>query len=447
MCRRPAWPASGPGWPARSRPTPSPGQPFAAHVRDAAPQVDPDTDTVRVRLAVEDPRHELKPGLYVTAKLRVPLAQLEAAGRPDRDDWRDRTAAELALHSLPAFADPLPGLEPLVDMAARIAGRATGRTLAIPAPAVIDTGDRKVVFVERMAGMFDGVEVTLGRRCGDHYPVLRGLAPGDRVVTAGAFLLDAETRLNPALAASYFGAGARPARPTPGPPATADDETLIARQKVCPVTDESLGSMGRPVKVMVDGRPVFLCCKACERDAPGRAEEVFGQNPEVTRACTRARTIPLTSGPHRSKLAVPAPGTGPPAALSARVRPPQTHRRHADHLATPILAPGSRGRPSVCRRGRRRRAAGRRADLPQAVCVAATGPTGEGTKKPTRARWPATSPSPQLAKLIAKTMPEDDPGTCSAAGRRRRSPRTSTTPSTRRRPRPGTSRRGSSCRG
>ena len=67
-----------------------------------------------------------------------------------------------------------------------------------------------------MAGMFDGVEVTLGRRCGDHYPVLRGLAPGDRVVTAGAFLLDAETRLNPALAASYFGAGSRPTRPTPG---------------------------------------------------------------------------------------------------------------------------------------------------------------------------------------------------------------------------------------
>ena len=256
------------------------GQPFAAHVRDAASQVDPDTDTVRVRLAVEDPRHELKPGLYVTAKLRVPLAQLEAAGRPDRDDWRDRTAAELALHSLPAFADPLPGLEPLVDMAARIAGRASGRTLAIPAPAVIDTGDRMVVFVERMAGMFDGVEVTLGRRCGDHYPVLRGLAPGDRVVTAGAFLLDAETRLNPALAASYFGASARPARPTPGPPATADDETLIARQKVCPVTDESLGSMGKPVKVMVDGRPVFLCCKACERTLRAEPKKYLAKIPK-----------------------------------------------------------------------------------------------------------------------------------------------------------------------
>ena len=258
-----------------------PGQPFPARVRDAGPRVDPDTDTFRVRLAVEDPRRELKPGLFVTARLRVPLAQLEAAGRPDRDDWRDRTAAEPALRSLSAFAAPLPGLEPLLDMAAHTAGRAAGRTLAVPAPAVIDTGDRKVVFVERMAGMFDGVEVTLGRRCGDHYPVLRGLAPGDRVVTAGAFLLDAETRLNPGLAAELLRGRRAAARPTPGPPPSSDDEKLIARQKVCPVTDEPLGSMGRPVKVMVEGRPLFLCCKACERGAAGRAEEVFGQGAEV----------------------------------------------------------------------------------------------------------------------------------------------------------------------
>jgi membrane fusion protein, copper/silver efflux system len=257
-----------------------PGQSFSARVRELAPRVDSDTNMFRVRLAVEDPRHELKPGLFVTARLRVPLAQLETAGRPDRDDWRDRTAAETALRSLSAFAAPLPGLEPLLDMAARTAGRAAGRTLAIPAPAVIDTGDRKVVFVERMAGMFDGVEVTLGRRCGDHYPVVRGLAPGDRVVTAGAFLLDAETRLNPALAASYFGAGARPARPILGPPPSSDDETLIARQKVCPVTDEPLASMGRPVKVMVEGRPLFLCCKACERELRSEPKKYLAKVPK-----------------------------------------------------------------------------------------------------------------------------------------------------------------------
>jgi hypothetical protein len=118
-----------------------------------------------------------------------------------------------------------------------------------------------------MPGLFDGVEVTLGRRCGDYYPVLRGLEPGQAVVTAGAFLLDAETRLNPALAAAYFGAKSTRTIDASGPeekPSSAEDEKLIARQKVCPVMDEPLGSMGPPVRVVVEGRTVFLCCKGCE---------------------------------------------------------------------------------------------------------------------------------------------------------------------------------------
>ena len=95
------------------------------------------------------------------------------------------------------------------------------------------------------------------------------MEPGQAVVAAGAFLLDAETRLNPALAAAYFGAGGKSAAaPAPSPPeavpAPSRDQELIAKQKVCPVTDEELGSMGPPVKVVVEGRTVFLCCKGCE---------------------------------------------------------------------------------------------------------------------------------------------------------------------------------------
>jgi hypothetical protein len=254
-------PAVRPGLTADVEASAYPGQTFAARVRQAGDAVDSDTQTFRVRLEVADPRHELRPGTFVTVRLRVPIARLEATGRRATDEWRDRTAADLALRSQPAFAGP-PGVASLIDGACHLAARQGGLTLAIPATAVIDTGDRKVVFVERMAGMFDGLEVTLGRRCGDHYPVWRGLAPGDRVVTAGAFLLDAETRLNPSLAASYFGAAARPVRTRP----STEDEKLIARQKVCPVMDEPLGSMGAPVKVIVDGRVVFLCCKGCERD-------------------------------------------------------------------------------------------------------------------------------------------------------------------------------------
>ena len=60
---------------------------------------------------------------------------------------------------------------------------------------MIDTGTRTVVFVEAESGIFEGREVVLGPRSGGVYPVLEGLAPGENVAAAGAFLLDAETRL------------------------------------------------------------------------------------------------------------------------------------------------------------------------------------------------------------------------------------------------------------
>ena len=44
---------------------------------------------------------------------------------------------------------------------------------------------------------------------------------------------------------------------------TQADAALIARQEVCPVMDEPLGSMGNPIKVMVGDKPIFLCCKGC----------------------------------------------------------------------------------------------------------------------------------------------------------------------------------------
>jgi hypothetical protein len=158
-----------------------------------------------------------------------------------------------------------------------------GKVLVVPESAVVDTGSRQVVYVERMPGMYDGVEVVLGPRCGDAYPIVRGLEAGQRVVTAGAFLLDAETRLNPSVAAGYFGAG-RTAAPAPGPgespspvpAAPADDKitrsldrlapaerALAVKQKVCPVTGERLGAMGPPPSVVIAGRTVFVCCKGC----------------------------------------------------------------------------------------------------------------------------------------------------------------------------------------
>ena len=43
-----------------------------------------------------------------------------------------------------------------------------------------------------------------------------------------------------------------------------DDRKAALAQKVCPVTDEPLGSMGKPPQLTVEGQQVFLCCVGCE---------------------------------------------------------------------------------------------------------------------------------------------------------------------------------------
>jgi hypothetical protein len=247
-----------------------PGQTFPARVAWLAPEVSRSERSLRVRLEIDNPRQELRPGMFAAARVSVPLANLSGYRRPALEAWRDRTALGLAAAALASPFGPPPGsgLDALLESAVSHAALYQGLVLAVPESAIIDTGTRKVVFLEQSPGLFDAVEVRLGRRGGDFFPVLAGLEPGQAVVTAGAFLLDADTRLNPAAAVSYFGAGSRGASATPTAPATSsglspEDQRLVDRQKICPVTEEPLGSMGVPVRVVVAGRVVFVCCKGC----------------------------------------------------------------------------------------------------------------------------------------------------------------------------------------
>ncbi len=80
------------------------------------------------------------------------------------------------------------------------------KVLAVPVSAIIQTGTRHIVYRESSEDTFEMLAVQVGPRAGEYYPVLSGLSPGDRVATSGAFLVDAENRLNPAAASIYFGA-------------------------------------------------------------------------------------------------------------------------------------------------------------------------------------------------------------------------------------------------
>jgi Cu(I)/Ag(I) efflux system membrane fusion protein len=127
---------------ARIEVTSAPGE-RTATVSFLQPTLDSATRTLRVRFDAENPEGALKPGMYATVSLDRPL----------------------------------------------------GEVLALPEEAVIDTGTRRVVFVEVAEGRFQPREVALGRKGQGHYEVLRGLAAGERVVVSAQFLLDSESRL------------------------------------------------------------------------------------------------------------------------------------------------------------------------------------------------------------------------------------------------------------
>jgi Cu(I)/Ag(I) efflux system membrane fusion protein len=95
------------------------------------------------------------------------------------------------------------------------------QVLCVPESAVIDSGTSKVVYVESIPGLFQGRAVVLGPRSDNRYMVLDGLTAGERVAAAGAFLIDAETRLNPTTRAAS----------TPGVDASGTSpETALARE-------------------------------------------------------------------------------------------------------------------------------------------------------------------------------------------------------------------------
>jgi Cu(I)/Ag(I) efflux system membrane fusion protein len=99
-----------------------------------------------------------------------------------------------------------PGLKLKPDMFADLSiEQDLGERLVVPREAVLDSGERKVVFVAHGGGHFEPREITTAARLDEYYVVARGLREGDEVVTSGNFLLDSESRIKGALAAMAGG--------------------------------------------------------------------------------------------------------------------------------------------------------------------------------------------------------------------------------------------------
>ena len=67
--------------------------------------------------------------------------------------------------------------------------------LAIPHSAVLFTGKRNLVYVEKEEGNYVPRDVVLGPKADEYYPVIKGLSVGEKVVTDGNFLIDSQMQL------------------------------------------------------------------------------------------------------------------------------------------------------------------------------------------------------------------------------------------------------------
>ena len=206
-----------------------PGQTFPGSVAFIQPTLDPATRTVEVRFDLANPERRLRPGMFATVKLTTPVVDTpafqgrlatrphtHAGAQPASLTVEEQATCPVTNLKLGSMGKPIP-----VEVAgrqvwtccqacppqlkaqpakflARLDPGPGGEVLSVPEAAVIDTGKRKVVYVEVEPGVFEGRVVVLGTRIGNRYPVLEGLAPGEEVAAAGAFLIDAESRLNPA---------------------------------------------------------------------------------------------------------------------------------------------------------------------------------------------------------------------------------------------------------
>ena len=125
-----------------------PGRDWSGRVARVYPSMDPVSRTGRIRITVPNPDGEIRPGMFATVSVE---------GRS---------------------GDP-----------------SDAASVLIPRDAVIRSGLRDAVFVEEHPGHFVGREVTLGGMAGDQVQVIAGLREGERVAARGAFLLDAESRI------------------------------------------------------------------------------------------------------------------------------------------------------------------------------------------------------------------------------------------------------------
>lgn len=120
-----------------------PGKEFSAKIDYIYPSLSGDTRTAKVRFVLPNPGNRLKPQMFTDVVITIGL----------------------------------------------------GKKLSVPDDAVLDTGMRQIVYVDRGEGYFEPREVVLGMRAEGYREVVRGLKNGEKVASSATFLIDSEAQL------------------------------------------------------------------------------------------------------------------------------------------------------------------------------------------------------------------------------------------------------------
>ncbi len=174
------------------------GEKFHGRISFIDPILDQTTRTVKVRVNVKNKDGRLKPGMFVRGIVR---AQVAGMGRVMAPDLAGKWIGPMH----PEIVRDEPGPCPICGMPLVTAEKMGYVTideseapLVVPTSAVLKTGKRAVVYVHKPNASkptFEGREIVLGPRAGDHYLVKSGLAVGERVVVNGNFKIDSALQI------------------------------------------------------------------------------------------------------------------------------------------------------------------------------------------------------------------------------------------------------------
>jgi RND family efflux transporter MFP subunit len=182
---------------------------FQAKVSKILPQFDAASRTLKVRLEMDNPDFILKPDMFVDVEFPI---------------------------SIPP-------------------------AVFVPADAVLDSGLRKTIFIDRGNGFFEPRRVETGWRIGDRVEIVSGLQTGERIVVSGNFLIDSESRMELAAAGIYG---------------------MLSKDPVCGMETDEKKAAASGMTSSYRGTIYYFCSKECKEEFdkdPNRYIRKVSKNP------------------------------------------------------------------------------------------------------------------------------------------------------------------------